>query len=185
MPRCDPAIYLTFDDGPHPENTPALLDILAANGIKATFFLIGEQALAHSAIVKRLVDEGHALGNHSMSHPDMRRLGRSAQLAQIDRADVVLADFDGRQHHPFRPPRGHATLTAISRSLRSGPLLALWSFDSFDYRLGFDALIDRLVKYPPRAGEILLFHDDMPATIGAIKYMLPRWHAAGYRFATL
>src|SRR5450631_1454632 len=90
MPSGDKAVYLTFDDGPHPENTPALLDMLLAFQIKATFFLIGEQAKAHPDLVRRLLHEQHVLGNHSMTHPRMRGLDRSAQLSQIDRADEVL-----------------------------------------------------------------------------------------------
>lgn len=185
MPQSDPAIYLTFDDGPHPVNTPVLLDMLAAAHVKATFFLIGEQAQAYPSVVKRLVAEGHVIGNHSMSHPDMRRLASRDQLAQIDQADSVLAEFDGKTRHLFRPPRGHATLTTIFRALLRHQPLVLWSFDSFDYKLGVDAIIDRLVVHSPKGGDILLFHDDMPATIEALEHLLPRWGAAGLRFAVL
>ena len=181
----DEAVYLTFDDGPHPQNTPALLDMLAAFKIKATFFLIGEQAKAHPALVRRLLDEQHVLGNHSMSHPKMRRLDRNAQLSEIDHADEVLAQFDGKPRHPFRPPRGHATATTISRALIHNQPLVLWTFDSLDHRLDVEPLIERLSNYVPKGGDILLFHDDMQATIVALKIVLPRWRDAGVQFATL
>jgi peptidoglycan-N-acetylglucosamine deacetylase len=185
MPRIANVAYLTFDDGPHPTTTPELLDLLARLKVKATFFLIGDQAKAHPEIVRRLVSEGHAIGNHSMSHPNMRKLNPSAQLAQVDWADAVLAEFDGRPRHMYRPPRGHATVATILRAFARAQPLVLWSFDSLDHRLGVDALVERLNMHLPQGGDILLFHDDMPATIEALGITLPRWRTAGLRFATL
>jgi peptidoglycan-N-acetylglucosamine deacetylase len=185
MPSHDGAVYLTFDDGPHPDNTPVLLDMLAALQIKATFFLIGEQAKAQPELVRRLVQDRHVLGNHSMTHPRMRGLARDAQLSQIDAADEILAQFDGRRRHMFRPPRGHATAATISRAVLHDQPLVLWSFDSLDHKLGVDALVERLERHVPKGGDILLFHDDMQATIAALRTVLPRWRAAGVRFATL
>ena len=185
MPSAKREVYLTFDDGPHPTNTPALLDVLAASQVKATFFLIGQQAELHPSVVQRLVAEGHAIGNHSMTHPNMRSLGRREQLAQIDRADEVLARFDGRKRHLFRPPRGHATPATIARALGGSQPLVLWSFDSHDYKLGGQALVERLEQHRPKGGDILLFHDDMPTTIEALRVVLPRWRSAGLQFATM
>ena len=185
MPSRANVAYLTFDDGPHPQNTPALLDLLAALQVKATFFLIGDQARAHPDIVMRLVAEGHAIGNHSMTHPNMRKLKPSDQLAQVDRADAVLAEYDGQPTHMYRPPRGHATVAPILRALTRAQPLVLWSFDSLDHKLDAEALQARLNRHPPQGGDILLFHDDMSATIAALGNTLPRWQAAGLRFATL
>lgn len=174
------ALHLTFDDGPDPVNTPLLLDVLAESGAKATFFLLGEHAQAHPDIVKRIVAEGHVLGNHSMSHPDFKHLAPRAQLAQIDAADAVLAPFDGQKRHAFRPPRGHATLTTIASALWRRQALVLWNVDSHDFKLPEADLQTRLEGYAPSAGDILLFHDDMPATVQVLRRMLPRWRQAGF-----
>lgn len=174
------ALHLTFDDGPHPENTPKLLEVLAQHQAKATFFLLGKNVAAHPEIVQRIVREGHVIANHSMNHPSFRTLGPSAQFAEIDMADAALAPFDGNKRHAFRPPRGHATLTTILGSvLRSQPLV-LWSFDSFDFKLDLPALTARLEGFAPTPGDIVLFHDDMPTTVEALRHMLPRWRAAGF-----
>ena len=105
-PREPGALYLSFDDGPHPEHTPRLLDLLARHGARASFFLVGQRVEQHPALVERIVAEGHALGNHSYSHPMFRRLGLRAQLDEVERTDRLLAAFDRRGPHRFRPPRG-------------------------------------------------------------------------------
>jgi peptidoglycan/xylan/chitin deacetylase (PgdA/CDA1 family) len=179
--RSGTALHLTFDDGPHPDNTPKLLDVLAQHQAKATFFLLGSNAEAHPELVRRIVREGHIIANHSMTHPNFRTLGPRQQLAEIARADAVLAPFDGRVRHAFRPPRGNATITTIaSAMLRAQQPIVLWNFDSFDFKLQEPELIQRLEGYKPNGGDILLFHDDMPATVKALSHVLPRWRSAGF-----
>ena len=116
MSRREPTVYLSFDDGPHPEHTPRLLELLRKHGAKATFFLIGDQAEKHPDIVRRIVEEGHTIGNHSMTHPRLSRLSAREQLADIARADAVLERFNGRKRQMFRPPNGRATLATIVSS---------------------------------------------------------------------
>ena len=179
------ALYLTFDDGPHPINTPRLLDELAACQAKASFFLLGDNARAHPELVRRIVAEGHVIANHSMSHPNFRELGSLAQLAQIDQADSVLAPFDGQRRHAFRPPRGNATVTTIAASVWRRQPLVLWTFDSFDFKLPEPELLARLSSYTPASGDILLFHDDMGPTWATLKQMMPIWQAAGFELRAL
>jgi len=184
--RVGQTLYLTFDDGPHPVNTPKLLDVLqAVGGVKVTFFLLGQQAQAHPEIVRRIVQEGHTIANHSMTHANFRRLGVAAQLTEIAQADQVLQAFDGLRRHGFRPPRGNATLTTIANAVLRRQKLFLWGFDSFDFRLSLPELTQRLSQYQPQGGDILLFHDDMATTVCALQEILPRWQAAGFRFGCL
>jgi peptidoglycan/xylan/chitin deacetylase (PgdA/CDA1 family) len=179
--RTGSALHLTFDDGPHPDNTPRLLDVLAQHHAKATFFLLGSNAKAHPELVQRMVSEGHIIANHSMTHPNFRTLGPRQQLAEIAQADAVLAPFDGRKRHAFRPPRGNATITTIASALvRTQQPVVLWNFDSFDFKLPQPDLLKRLEGYEPHGGDILLFHDDMPATVEALRQFLPRWRSAGF-----
>lgn len=184
--RAGRALYLTFDDGPHPEHTPALLDLLAEHGAKASFFVIGSHAEAHPALVRRIVDEGHLLGNHSHSHPQFDRISLAEQVAEAERTDRVLAAFDGRGRHLFRPPRGHMSARMFWHFVRRRVPLALWSYDSLDYaRPEVDALVAMAGRHPPRAGDLILMHDDHPLSLQWLKAMLPAWKSQGFAFEAL
>ncbi len=185
MPRRAPVLYLSFDDGPHPEHTPALLELLRRHDVRATFFLIGTQAQAHPEIVQRIVAAGHGIGNHSMTHPRMPALSAREQWREIRRADAVLARFNGRARQLFRPPNGRATLATILNSIVCRQPLVLWSVDSLDYSRGVPEVAQRLEQMTLRGGDILLFHDDGGTAGGALEQLLPRWRAAGLRFGTL
>ena len=120
MPRTAPALYLSFDDGPHPEHTPRLLDLLQQHGAKATFFLIGDQVALYPDVVRRILAEGHSIGNHSMRHPRVRRELGHARMADIAEADAVMRPFNGRERQLFRPPNGRATAAMIVDSRWTG-----------------------------------------------------------------
>jgi peptidoglycan-N-acetylglucosamine deacetylase len=184
--RSDRALYLTFDDGPHPEHTPALLDLLAAHGAKATFFLIGREAERYPGVVERIVREGHALGNHSWSHPQFDQLDLAAQREEIERADRLLTRFDGMPRHDFRPPRGVMPRPMVLDCVRRGRRIAYWSYDSLDYsKRPVEVLIDSAQRHPLRAGEIMLMHDDSALSLQLLRTMLPEWAASGFVFQPL
>lgn len=179
-------LYLTFDDGPHPEHTPPLLDLLAEHGIKASFFLVGSRVEDFPLLARRIVDEGHLLGNHSYSHPQFDRLSLSAQWAEAERSDEILAAFDGRRRHLFRPPRGHMSARMLWHFARRRVPLALWSYDSLDYaRPGVDTLLAMARRHPPRAGDCILMHDDDGLSLAWLRTMLPAWKADGFSFDVL
>lgn len=185
MSRGGREIYLSFDDGPNPEHTPPLLDLLKAHGVKATFFLIGDQAARHPTLVQRIVDEGHTIGNHSMTHPRMPKLSAREQLKDIAAADGVLRRFNGRTRQLFRPPNGRATWATILNSLLRRRPLVLWTVDSKDYELNADEVVARLEQIRLRGGDILLFHDDGEVALTALRRLLPQWSNAGLHFSTL
>ena len=177
-------LYLTFDDGPHAEHTVPLLDLLAQHQVKATFFVVGREAYAQPGIVKRIVAEGHALGNHTITHPRMDFLCDAARDIEIDGMDAFLAEFDGRTTHHFRPPYGGVSASLFAYGLRAGRQLAMWSVDSMDYKYKADQVVQRFATTPPRAGDILLFHDDGGAATDSLKTLLPGWLAQGFTFGT-
>lgn len=180
------ALYLTFDDGPHPEHTPVLLDLLAAHGAKATFFLIGREAERYPEMVERIVREGHALGNHSWSHPQFDRLDLDAQRDEIERTDRLLTRFDGLARHDFRPPRGVMPRPMLLDCVRRRRRIAYWSYDSLDYsKRPADALIASAQRHPLQAGEIVLMHDDSTLSLQLLQTMLPEWTANGFVFEPL
>ncbi|OOG53672.1 polysaccharide deacetylase family protein [Rhodanobacter sp. C03] len=180
-PRDGDAIYLSFDDGPHPEHTPRLLDLLAMHDAHASFFLVGKQVERHPALVERIVAAGHALGNHSYSHPPgFNKISLRQQLQEIDRTDHLLAQFDHRPQHRFRPPRGSVSLSLLLHFARRRRNIAYWSYNSMDYQHPADAdMAARLRKQPPRAGDIVLMHDDNACAGRVLSLLLPEWRASG------
>lgn len=180
------ALYLTFDDGPNVGYTERVLDVLAAHSAKATFFLLGEQVEAHPAVVRRIVDEGHQLGNHSYNHPRFTRIPHSQQLSQIERTERLLAAIDGKREHRFRPPSGRFPLSLLLHFAMNRSSMAYWSYDSLDYTgMPAEKLIDVLRGSPPRAGDIVLLHDDNDATVELLNVMLPEWRKAGFELRAL
>jgi peptidoglycan-N-acetylglucosamine deacetylase len=178
-------LFLTFDDGPHAEHTPAVLDLLAQHQVKATFFIVGREAYAHPDIVRRIVADGHRLGNHTITHPRMDFLSEGARDLEIDGMETLLCEFDQRHTHYFRPPYGGVSVSLFSYGLRSGRQIAMWSRDSLDYTLPGEQIVERFAAVPPKAGDILLFHDDGGAAWKALQVLLPAWLDHGFRFDTL
>jgi peptidoglycan/xylan/chitin deacetylase (PgdA/CDA1 family) len=184
--RAGNALYLTFDDGPHPDHTPRLLDLLARHGAQATFFVIGANAQRHEPLARRIVEEGHALGNHSWDHPHFDRLGRAARMQQIDRTEALLQSIDGQTAHDFRPPRGVATPGLLLDCAMRGTRLAYWSYDSMDYsQRAPEALLANIAAHPVRTGDVVLMHDDSAHSLVMLETLLPQWRAQGHTFAAL
>lgn len=184
--QADGALMLSFDDGPHPQHTPHLLDLLATHGARASFFVVGERAERQPALLRRIVAEGHLLGNHSWSHNRFARLPLAAQVAELDRTDALLAGFDQRKLHRIRPPQGHLSLPLLLHFARQRRSVAYWSYDSLDYQpQPVPELVERLRATPPRAGDIVLMHDDDARAGAALASLLPQWVEAGMRFTTM
>lgn len=152
----EPLAALTFDDGPHPNITPRLLDVLLRGNARATFFMIGEAAQQHPRLVRRVVEEGHAIGNHSWNHPSFPLLTRRERIRQVRACEQALAPYG---HRLFRPPYGHQSITSRLDLCWLGHDVITWNIDAGDWRnLDADQMSDRLVKciHP---GSITVFHD--------------------------
>lgn len=185
-PRGAESLYLSFDDGPHPEHTAPLLDFLSGHNARATFFLVGNQIERNPALVTRIVEAGHTLGNHSYDHARFERLSLAQQLEQVDRTDALLSRFDGRARHPFRPPRGVLPLAFLAHFVRSRRPIACWSYDSLDYsRQPAPELIDIARRHPPQSRDIILMHDDSTLSLQMLATLVPEWRARGFTFAAM
>ena len=185
-PRKGDVRYLTFDDGPNPDYTARVLDVLAAHGARASFFLVGQNVERYPDLVTRMVAEGHRLGNHSYSHSIFSEISRSDQMTEIARTDALLAEFDGCPRHPFRPPRGVFSPTLLLRLVRAGRTLTYWSYDSLDYQKHpVHEIVESLRKRPPRPADIVLMHDDNERAPSILQALLPQWCSAGYSFESL
>ena len=185
-PSRERVAYLTFDDGPDPEYTPRLLDLLGEHGARASFFLIGQRIEKHPEVVERIVAEGHLIGNHSYSHPHFERLDLDAQLGEIDRTDGLLGQFDRRERHLFRTPRGVVPLGLLWHFARIGRRITYWSRDSLDYQdRSVDDLVGLLRRDAVRNGDVVLMHDDSDRAGNVLKTMLPEWKSAGFSMQAL
>jgi len=179
------AIYLTFDDGPHPDHTPEVLRLLSTHGARASFFMKGDAAARHPGLVRQICADGHTLGNHSFTHPNFRKINIAQQRGEIDGTDRELGKADGRRRHLFRPPHGEPAISTIALCMARRQPMTLWTHDSYDFRLSAAQVVDRFADLKLRPGDILLFHDDGGAAGAALRILLPKWRAQGFRFEAL
>lgn len=167
-----PAVSLTFDDGPHPEHTPALLDELEAAGIEATFFIVGENAEQHPGIVRRIAAAGHEIGNHTWSHSEPKKTPTLKFLSEVKRTRSLLQDLTGQSCQLVRPPKGELSPGKLVGLLASRQPIVLWNEDSKDYAMSDPAGIGRWVsEYSPQHGDIVLMHDVHPHAVSAVSLM--------------
>jgi peptidoglycan/xylan/chitin deacetylase (PgdA/CDA1 family) len=172
-----PAISLTFDDGPHPEHTPALLDELEAAKIEVTFFIVGEQAEKHPDLVRRIAEAGHELGNHTWTHSEPRRTSTARFLSELRRTREFLEDLTGEPCRLVRPPKGELSPGKLIGLLATKQPVALWNCDTKDYAMTDPTVIGRWVAgYSPSHGDIVLMHDVHPHAVAGIA-MMRKLHA--------
>lgn len=181
-----PYIAITFDDGPHPVLTPKLLDMLKARGIKATFFLIGQNAAEYPDIVKRIAAEGHELGNHSWSHPQLTKLSPDALRDQIAKTADAINAATGHPPTVMRPPYG-ATTPYITQWLYKefGTKVIMWSVDPMDWKIRKADHVESVIVSQTRPGSIILSHDIHASTVAAMPETLDKLKAKGFQFLTV
>lgn len=160
LPRQRPEVALTIDDGPNPQVTPAVLDLLDTLQAKATFFCIGEHVRQHPELAREIVRRGHALGNHSQRHRHHFSVMGPGQLRrEISAAQATLEDVTGQRPQFFRAPAGLRNIFLDPVLHELGLQLASWTRRGFDTRTGDAALVLRRLTRDLRAGDILLLHD--------------------------
>ncbi|WP_380282672.1 polysaccharide deacetylase family protein [Kitasatospora purpeofusca] len=185
-----PLVALTFDDGPDPEFTPRVLDVLHRHDAPAAFFCIGLNALAHPGVVRRIADAGQTLGNHTWSHAYLPDLGPVGLARQLDRTRDVLADAcgDDRPIRWLRPPYGGRSPELLRAVDALGLTTALWDVDAKDWsRPGPDVIAERVLGQV-RPGSVILMHDaggDRSQTVAALPAVITGLRARGYRIVGL
>lgn len=157
---------LTFDDGPHPEWTPQVLDALKQWGLTATFFVIGIKVLRYPQIVERIVKDGHSLGNHTYTHSEPRATSTEQFLDEVKQTRDLLVCWTGRPPRCVRPPKGELTWPKLRGLWRARQTVVLWNVDPRDYRMRDAAEVERFSeRYEPQQGDIILLHDHHPAAV--------------------
>lgn len=174
-------VALTFDDGPGPY-TARLLDTLKKNGVRATFFMLGENVGAHRDIVRRMALEGQEVANHSWSHPDLTTLSSSEVRSQIQRTQKAVKDASGVTPTLVRPPYG-STNKRVEHAI--GMPLVLWSVDTLDWRYRDVARDTRVGVKEPESGGIVLFHDIHKPSVDSIPKVVDGLRKRGFTFVTV
>ncbi|WP_126428559.1 polysaccharide deacetylase family protein [Brevibacillus marinus] len=184
-------VALTFDDGPDLVYTPRVLDVLKKHKVKATFFLIGNRAAAHPEIVKRIVREGHELGNHSYTHPNLPKLKAEAFHGEVLRTQGVIAKHGGYRPRIIRPPYGEINEEQIKWLASQGFTMVNWNVDSLDWKgLSGDQVADNVLSNIT-TGAIVLQHsaggmgEDLNGTIDALPKIIKKLKADGVSFVTV
>lgn len=180
LPAGDRRVGLTFDDGPS-ESTPALLELLARHGAKATFFVCGRNAERLPGVLRQMVEEGHEVGNHTWSHPRLDFATRRAMREELGRTQVVIESITGVRPRLFRPPYGVRWfgLGAVQEEL--GLRGVMWTAIGRDWALPAERVARRLLRNG-KDGAILCLHDgrvleerpDIASTLGATAILLPK-----------
>lgn len=179
-------IAMTFDDGPHPQNTPRLLDMLRARNIKATFYVIGRNVNLYPQVLRRTVAEGHEIGNHSQTHRLLSKLGDYELRTELSRCRDAIGRAAGVYPRTMRPPYGG--LLQRQRQLvhdEFGYPTILWSVDPLDWKRPGAAVITSRILQHTSAGGIVLTHDLHSQSVDAMPATLNGLLRAGFKFVTV
>jgi len=184
-------VALTYDDGPDPVNTPAVLDALKRHNARATFFVLGKRAAANPKIVQRMKREGHELGNHGYSHPDYNKYKKAAISADITQTSEIIRKITGKNPSWFRPPGGYLSYDMVDICRKEKLTIAYWTYqqDSKDWRNGVQAAqIAAHITRHLEPGQIIVLHDGAPnglQTARATDMLLNSMQKQGYRVVTM
>ncbi|MGD1044679.1 MAG: polysaccharide deacetylase family protein [Bacteroidota bacterium] len=184
----DESVHLTFDDGPHPIATPLILQELKRHNIRATFFLLGQNAQKFPDLVHQIHTEGHQIGNHSFTHDKLIFKNKAFIQNEILETMELLEKIIGPHSQYFRPPYGYFNCTILNVLRELGLTCTLWNVDSKDYKLNSVAEISHRVIPNTTNGSILLFHENNKISLNIQTYLpilLDILINKGFNFKTL
>ncbi|WP_051287027.1 polysaccharide deacetylase family protein [Paenibacillus taiwanensis] len=186
-----PIMALTFDDGPDPTQTIAILNVLKKYGVKSTFFVLGRRVKQHPEIVKKVMADGHEIANHTFSHAYFNAGSTSSFIRQeIERTQLAVYEVTGVKPTLFRPPGGNYNDRIINTAHLLGLKSVMWSWhqDTKDWtHPGVHKICDKVLKNAHN-GDIVLFHDYVPGktqTVQALETILPELQKKGFRLVTV
>jgi peptidoglycan-N-acetylglucosamine deacetylase len=181
-------VALTFDDGPWPSHTQQVLDILAEQDVKASFFMVGYLAERYPDVARRVVDEGHLVGNHTQNHTVLTRQSAEVTRTQIETGSRTLQKVTGVAPAWFRPPGGGMNAQVLKEAKRAGMDLVMWDVDPQDWRRpGVDHMLTSMLKQI-KPGSVVLLHDgggNRSQTIEMLPLLIEELKERGYLFVTL
>ncbi|WP_141500192.1 polysaccharide deacetylase family protein [Paenibacillus luteus] len=191
-PRHARRVALTFDDAPDSKYTPAILDVLAEHHVCATFFVVGTRAAKYPAMVKRIHNEGHVIGNHSYNHAVLSTLTLTNYKKQIGKTDTIIKNIIGYSPHFIRPPYGEMLPQQIRWSEQAGYTIVNWDVDSVDWKNNpSSAAVLKNIKKTLQPGSIVLQHagggngQNLSGTLNALPKLIYLLKSKGYELVTL
>jgi len=184
----DNNISLTFDDGPHPEVTPMVLDALADSNIQATFFLLGKNVEQQTEVVRMIHDHGHQIGNHTFHHYKLLWQSRNTITEEVIRTEDVIFNITNHRTRLLRPPYGLFDRRVVNLAGQLGYRVVMWSFLSGDFSHdGPDRIIKRVVGNA-RSGSIVVFHENWKTKnkiLPVLSEVIHLLREKGFNFCTL
>ena len=182
-----PTIYLTFDAGYENGYTPQILDALKKHGVKATFFLVGNYLETAPDLVRRMVDEGHTVGNHTYHHPDMSAIGTSESFAaELSAVEALYKEITGREPVKlYRPPQGKYSEQNLKMAKEMGYTTLFWSLAYVDWYVNDQPTPEQAyAKLLPRIhnGAVVLLHSTSATNAAILDELLTKWENAGFTF---
>jgi peptidoglycan/xylan/chitin deacetylase (PgdA/CDA1 family) len=193
LPRGSKRIALTYDDGPNDPHTLRLLDVLAKQDVRTTFFLIGRFVQERPEIVREIVKAGHIVGNHTFTHPLLIFKSAGEIRGELSKCRDALQDAIGEHSNLFRPPFGgrRPAVLSIARELGLEPVM--WNVTGYDWNAPPAAAIEQKVAKQIRGGDVILLHDgghkhigaDRSQTVLATDHLIKRYKSEGYEFAAV
>ena len=172
-PETATGIALTFDDGPHPEYTPLLLDQLLRFRIRATFFVVGRAVASFPNLAKRIIAEGHTLGCHTYTHSEPAKTSAKTLMDEVRRSLALIEELTSLRPTLFRPPKGKLTLAKTLGLWKLQQTIVMWNQDPRDYRANpLEGIQPWVQQYQPQRGDVVLMHDTHPHCIDAIESLV-------------
>lgn len=178
-------IALTFDDGVHPLYEPLILDALRRSGARATFFIVGRNALAYPYFVRDLVAQGHEVANHTYHHVRLPSLSAAAMRDELSSTDVILTGLTGQDVRFFRPPGGRFSARVLAVARSEGLTTAMWTDDPGDFNNVGQVVVETRLLSHLRPGGIVLLHENVPDTIKIMGDFVNDARTSGYQLVTL
>lgn len=166
-------VSITFDDGPHPEFTPKVLDLLKANNVKGTFFCIGKHIESHPELFKRIISEGHTIGNHTFNHENNFGFIKTKNvITELETTNEIIKKVSGLKTNLFRPPFG-VTNPRIKRGVNILGLQSIgWSIRSFDTTSKSKKTIVKSIEKKLKKGDVILLHDTSDKSVEILEQLL-------------
>ncbi|MBT5855766.1 polysaccharide deacetylase family protein [bacterium] len=202
-PRSIKTVALTFDDGPHPDYSNTILDVLNTHDVSATFFVVGRSVLAYKTIVQRMAAEGHELGNHTFTHQRLDQLAPAEMVLEMDSINRLVREVTGQNMTFFRPPGGRYNRYVLDHLKTTSMQMVLWDINTGDYYVPVSeedrsdypyakntvqkkaARVVKEILESVQSGSIILLHNTDGETIKALPQIITALRGQGYRFVTL
>ena len=193
LARGSKKIALTYDDGPNDPHTLRLLEVLTKHGAKATFFLVGRYARQRPDIVREIAQAGHAIGNHTFTHPLLIFKSAAETRRELSDCRTAIQDAVGQHSNLFRPPFGGRRPATLRIARELGLVPVMWNITGYDWSAPSASEIEEKVSKRVRGGDVVLLHDgghkdmgaDRSQTVMATERLIGRYKSEGYEFVTV